>query len=193
MLKRSVPLAVLTTLALSFLVPSRALAGTITVFDLTDTLTFSVSSDIASRVTGGLAGGAFCLGETCSFIIAPPAGASGASFSPRTNIFGPDGPLSDTFQFLNGNPTFQSDSETGPPLVPFPPPFSSITENGLVQQVGFMTFNSSTGAVIETNTMFMQSDATPEVPEPSSVVLTLAGFTVLFKLGRRAVLKAPHM
>jgi hypothetical protein len=64
MLKRFVPLAVLTTLALSFLVPSRALAGTITVFDLTDTLTFSVSSDIASRVTGGLAGGAFCLGET---------------------------------------------------------------------------------------------------------------------------------
>jgi hypothetical protein len=144
-------------------------------------------------VTGGLAGGAFCLGETCSFIIAPPAGASGASFSPRTNIFEADGGLSDTFQFLNGNPTFQSDSEGGPALVPFPPPSNSLTENGTVQQVGMMTFNSSTGAIIETNTMFMQSDAAAEVPEPSSVVLTLAGFLMLFKFARRTVLKTLRM
>ena len=188
----SVPFAVLATLALSFLVPSRVLAGTITVFDLTDTLTFSVSSDIVSRVTGGLAGGAFCLGETCSFIIAPPAGTTGGSYSARTNIFGPDGPLSDTFQFLNGNPTFQSDSETGPALVPFPTPFSSLTENGTVQQVGVMSFNNAAGTVIETNTMFMQSDATPETPEPSSVVLTLAGFAVLFKYRSIARWVAPR-
>lgn len=187
----SVPFAVLATLALSFLVPSRVLAGTITVFDLTDTLTFSVSSDIVSRVTGGLAGGAFCLGETCSFIIAPPAGTDGGNYSARTNIFGPDGPLSDTFQFLNGNPTFQSDSETGPALVPFPTPFSSLTENGTVQQVGVMSYNNAAG-VIETNTMFMQSDATPEAPEPSSVVLTLAGFAVLFKYRSIARWVAPR-
>jgi hypothetical protein len=188
----SVPFAVLATLALSFLVPSRVLAGTIVVFDLTDTLTFSVSSDIVSRVTGGLAGGAFCLGETCSFIIAPPAGTAGGNYSARTNIFGPDGPLSDTFQFLNANPTFQSDSETGPALVPFPTPFSSLTENGTVQQVGVMSFNNAAGAVIETNTMFMQSDATPETPEPSSVVLTLAGFAVLFKYRSIARWVAPR-
>jgi hypothetical protein len=188
----SVPFAVLATLALSFLVPSRVLAGTITVFDLTDTLTFSVSSDIVSRVTGGLAGGAFCLGETCSFIIAPPAGTTGGTYSARTNIFGPDGPLSDTFQFLNANPTFQSDSETGPALVPFPTPFSSLTEDGTVQQVGRMSFNNAAGGVIETNTMFMQSDATPETPEPSSVVLTLAGFAVLFKYRSIARWVAPR-
>jgi hypothetical protein len=56
-----------------------------------------------------------------------------------------------------------------------------------------MTFNSSTGAVIETNTMFMQSDATAEAPEPSSVVLTLVGFLILFKFGRRTVLKTLRM
>jgi hypothetical protein len=185
MLKNSGPFAALAALAISFLLPAGAVAGTITVFDLTDNLTFSISSDIQSRVTGGLAGGAFCIGETCSFIIAPPIPNPQAQLTPRTNIFGPDGPLSDTFQFLTPSfpsvvAVFASDSETGPALVPFPAPFSPLTEDGTVQQVGVVTYLNPGGIVVETDTMFMQSDATIEGPEPSSVVLMLAGFTVLF-------------
>jgi hypothetical protein len=169
MLKNSsIPIAALAALTFSFLLPASVAAGTITVFDLTETVTFNVSSDIATRVSGG------CKGEFCQFIILDPPNTVGASYTARTNIFGIDGLLSDTFEFASGKPTFNSD-----PLQPFARPFSSLFEDGSVLLVGVVSFFNSAGNIIETDRMYLQSDAEAEAPEPSSILLTLAGLTVL--------------
>src|ERR1035437_2060603 len=123
----SVSVTALVALALSFLHPSVAAAGTITFNDLTDTVTFSTD---VGRVSAFNCSG----GEVCVLTLLPPVFPNGGTtWGGAFDIFGDPGtaesgllshtrlhtPIFDAnFNLLSFKITFTSDTEGGPPLVP---------------------------------------------------------------------------
>jgi hypothetical protein len=157
--------------------PTSAVAGTITFFDSTDTVTVVLSADLLMRGSA-----ASCSGEICRVVLISPLGTAGVNFS-STNIFDPNSQiLSDTIFidfpiFPTALITFTSDSEGGPALQPVNGPF--IFENGMVQFASSIVWHLAAGGDI-TDSIFFQSDAVEiSVPEPGTLALlglALVGF-----------------
>ena len=168
-------------LALLLLLPGGAVAGTITIFDLTEvTLTFS--SDIAGRASVS------CVVEICSVTILAPAIGLTVTGGRDLNILEPGVPIadgvSDILQFVvlgtpvPGQPAvahfnFISDPEerllkaigtgiVGPPV--------SITEDGTVQFGASIRWSDGT-----IDTINFQSDVERVVPEPATLLLLGTG------------------
>lgn len=187
----SVSVTALVALALSFLHPSVAAAGTITFNDLTDTVTFSTD---VGRVSAFNCSG----GEVCVLTLLPPVFPNGGTtWGGAFDIFGAPGTaesglLSDTlldtptfdanFNILSFKITFTSDTEGGPPLVPTGG--NRLTENGTIQTADNISWPN--GVVVDT--IKFQSDS-PEVPEPSTMVLMLVAFVGLGARGRWAAFR----
>lgn len=177
--------ALVISIGLLLLQPSGAFAGTITFFDLTDTVTVSLSSDLIAR------GSTFsCAGERCTVTLPPPLlpGTLGVNFN-STQIFEPNSTLlSDTIlvafpSFPTATITFTSDTE-GVPLPPLPGTNPSMFEDGTVQLASSIFWHFNVGGVITdaTDNISFQSDV---VPEPSTFLLLGTGFLGFLGYGWR--------
>jgi hypothetical protein len=167
-------------------------AGTITFFDLTDTVTATLSSDIIARGST-----ISCAGEVCAVTLFPPKTPSGSTSFANTTIlelgsqaisdiisvvptFTPDG----TFNVQSFAVTFTSDSEGGPSLSDLG---NHMFEDGSLQQADSSTISwFPTGGRVD-DTIFFQSDAVEIVPEPGSLAvfgIATGGFALL-RRGKR--------
>jgi len=164
----------LAALAPAFLLPLASNAGTITFFDLTDTVTVldtTGRSDLPVVCTPM---------EACFGTISAPNGAVAVTVDfTGMNIFEPlgfpgSGRISDVM-FLSINQTtqpitvgvsFSSDTDG---LIMDPIPGGRMFEDGTIQTAGAITWLNADGSVNTIDTIRFQSDV--EAPEPSSLLL----------------------
>ena len=172
------------SVGLSVLQPLSALAGTITITDLTDNASITLSADLIAR--GATAS---CTGEVCTATDPAPLGAGsgsqGINFAHHNLLEPGSSTISDSLvltpvftQTLVFDLTFTS-SETGLGAGVI----NDITETGLPQQIGYIDFATSSDPNTTTiDTIVAQSDvdAPIGVPEPMSLSLFGAG---LFGMG----------
>ncbi|MCB1943455.1 MAG: PEP-CTERM sorting domain-containing protein [Candidatus Accumulibacter sp.] len=159
------------------LLSSGAAAGTITFFDLSDSVTVTLSSDLLARGSTST-----CVGEICAVRLLPPPPSSGsASWGSNTIYEQGSSQISDTisiiptflpnFEIEYFTVTFTSDMEGGPPLLDLGNP---MTEDGTLQRainsdIGWQL--GPTGAAI-TDMIFFQSDVVENpANEPASLAL----------------------
>jgi hypothetical protein len=173
--------------ALFLLLPSAIVsAGTLTIYDTTDTLFFADG-------TGRAIPQSSCGGEVCQILITPPVGwgATGVSFANITpidvNIFEDSNQtvVSYTlhlqfFTFVDSagisvfgaGIVFVSDSD-GSGLQPLPNPFATaVTESGMPQFGSLITWDLPDGTHFE-DSIFFVSDVSDvsDVPEPNTLAL----------------------
>jgi hypothetical protein len=171
----------LATLGLSCLLPLASNAGTITFFDLTDTVT-------VLDTTGRSNLPAICPApEVCFGTLTAPNGAVAATIDVTgLNILEPPGSpnaglVSDVL-FLSPLPTqpptiqvsFSSDTEG---LILDPIPGGRIFEDGTIQTASTITWLNANGSINTINTIRFQSDL--EAPEPSSFLMLPTLFAAL--------------
>ena len=182
--------SLLAGVSLALLQPLSAFAGTITITDLTDTASVTLSADLIAR------GATFsCTGEVCTVHDPAPAGADSsqnASFFAHDLLEPGSRIISDTEVLTQFNDptsgalaafdlTFTSDSETGLGIsnVSDPVRANDITETGLPQDVAGVDWDTSTDPTIDImDTIVVQSDIDSPptgVPEPISLILFGAG------------------
>ena len=171
-------------LAAAYVLTSPVLADTITVYDLTDTLSV-VHVGTSHLFTGSCANNALGV-EICNFALTSLTATIQSTIGggqPIVVIGEPGGAfVSDIFTFegvTKGLPGFTgafiSDSDAAPQQACGPANFMpcTIIENGGIQTA--LTVFWSDGSK---DTINFQSDVAP-VPEPSSFLLSLAGLTLL--------------
>jgi hypothetical protein len=185
MLKTSSALVgVLSALALSFLQPSAAVAGTIFFNDSND------PPFVTTDTTGRVSGGCVPVGATnvCTITLLPPSPPpeGGTSFQQTLNILemapGNLNTISDT---LTINPTLDANFN----VLSFTLVFTSgdnlssvggniMREDGTVQTASSINWFSPTGSIAASDLIQFQSTDIPSTasPEPATALLMLAGF-----------------
>jgi len=164
-----------------------ASAGSITINDLTDTITITDN-------TGGRFSPIPCVGEICGFNIAGPAGT--ASLTPNfvgANLHEPGAPnASDTLegQFLTTSTSwlFTSDGESGLPFfIGGGSNVNDLVEDGTAQNAIVIRYFNVDSQPNGTDTIFIQSDVESGVPEPSTWLMALGGLALLCGIRTRIV------
>ncbi len=166
--------SMLAALALSFLLPLASTAGTITFFDLTDTVT-------VLDTTGRSNLPAVCAPmEVCFGTLTAPNGTAAATVDVTgLNILEPPGSpnaglvsdvlfvsLNQTTQPFTIQVSFSSDTEG---LIMDPIPGGRIAEDGTIQTASTITWLNANGSINTIDTIRFQSDL--DASEPSSILL----------------------